>query len=350
MAAPRISGIDLEHVLDATRPLWDEMRGERLFLTGGTGFFGCWLMETFVHANRSLNLKAEAVVLTRHSEAFRAKMPHVVEDSSVTLLHGDVRDFAYPEGTFRFVIHAATEASAKQAAEEPLEMLSTILTGTERTLEFAAAHGTRKFLLTSSGAVYGRQPDEMAHVPETYVGAPDPLHAGSVYGEGKRAGELMCALHAKASGMECKVARCWAFSGPHLPLNAHFAIGNFVGDVLAGRPIQIAGDGTARRSYLYAADLAIWLWTILFRAPALVPFHVGSARDLSILELAQTVSASLGAQAEIHVAKEAIAGAQIARYVPSVSRAAEMLGLRETVTLEDGIRRMAAWHRAAGLQ
>ncbi len=334
-------------MLEATRELWEEMRGERLFLTGGTGFFGCWLMETFVHANRSLNLQAHATVLTRHPEAFRTKMPHVTEDASVTLHEGDVRDFAYPQGTFRFVIHAANEASAKQAAELPLEMLSTILAGTERALKFAAAHGTRKFLLTSSGAVYGRQPDEMTHVPETYHCAPDPLNAGSVYGEGKRASELMCALHAKTSGMECRIARCWAFSGPHLPLNAHFAIGNFVADVLAGRPIQIVGDGTARRSYLYAADLAIWLWTILFRAPALVPFHVGSAHDLSILELARTVASSLGSAAEIHVAKEAIAGAPVSRYVPSVDRAAEMLGLRETVPLEEGIRRMAAWHRAA---
>ncbi len=349
MAAPPVSGVDLEHVLDATRSLWDEMRGERLFLTGGTGFFGCWLMETFVHANRSLKLNAEAVVLTRHPEAFRAKMPHVVDDASVTLHQGDVRDFVYPEGTFRFAIHAATEASAKQAVEAPLEMLSTILAGTQRTLEFAATHGTRKFLMTSSGAVYGRQPDDMTHVPETYAGAPDPLQVGSVYSEGKRASELMCALHAKASGMECKIARCWAFSGAHLPLNAHFAVGNFVADVFAGRPIRIAGDGTPRRSYLYAADLAIWLWTMLFRAPALVPFHVGSAHDVSILELAQTVAASLGAASEIHVAQEAIAGAPVARYVPSVNRAAEILGLHETVTLEEGIRRMAAWHRAAKL-
>ncbi len=346
MAARPVSAEDLNLILDSTRPLWEEMRGERLFLTGGTGFFGCWLTESFCHANRILGLRAEAVVLTRNPLAFAAKMPHIAQDGAVKLHAGDVRDFAHPAGGFRFVIHAATEASAKQAAEAPLEMLTTMLVGTQRTLEFAGSHGTRKLLLTSSGAVYGKQPSAMTHVPETYMGAPDPLDAASVYSEGKRATELMCAVYGKTFGLECKIARCWAFSGPHLPLDAHFAIGNFVADAMAGRPIQIAGDGSPRRSYLYAADLAIWLWTMLFRAPAVVPINVGSARDVSILELARAVSESLGKKESIQVAKEAVAGTDVARYVPSVNRAEQLLGLRETVNLEEGIRRMAAWHGA----
>jgi dTDP-glucose 4,6-dehydratase len=340
---------DLELIRSATPELWEELRGERLFLTGGTGFFGCWLVESFCHVNRELGLGAQATVLTRAPEKFAAKCPHLAADPAITLLRGDVRDFDFPAGEFRYVIHAATEASLKQSTEQPLEMLSTILTGTERALEFAAQCGAQKFLLTSSGAVYGKQPPEMTHVPESYAGAPDPLDAASVYAEGKRASELMCALHqktvaARGVAFEAKIARCWAFCGPHLPLDAHFAIGNFVGDVLAGRPISIGGDGTPRRSYLYAADLAIWLWTILFRGPALVPINVGSAHDVSIRELAEVVAETLAPATEIRVAKQAVTGAAPARYVPSVVRAEEMLELRETVGLEEQIRRTAAWH------
>lgn len=339
---------DLEHIQVNTAGLWEEMRGQSLFITGGTGFFGCWLMESFCHVNRELGLGARATVLTRRPEEFGRKCPHLASDPAVSLLQGDVRDFRFPAGEFRFLIHAATEASAKQASEQPLEMLTTILAGTERALQFAAQCGARKFLLTSSGAVYGRQPESLTHTPEVYLGGPDPLDPASVYAEGKRASELMCALYGKTAGLECKIARCWAFCGPHLPLDAHFAIGNFIGDILAGRPVAIGGDGTPRRSYLYAADLMIWLWTVLFRAPALLPINVGSSHDVSILELAEAVARSLAVAPDIRLARRASATGEISRYVPSVDRAAALLGLRELVGLEEGIRRTAAWYRESG--
>jgi nucleoside-diphosphate-sugar epimerase len=336
---------DLSLILEHTRELWPEMRGERIFITGGTGFFGCWLVESFCHANRELNLGAQATILTRNPAGFLAKCPHLEAERALTLHTGDVRDFEFPSGRFSHVIHAATETTG---ADDPRHLLSTIVDGTERAIQFALQAGAEKFLLTSSGAVYGRQPDELTHVPETYLGAPNPLNSASTYGEGKRAAELMCALYqnaatAKGQSFDAKIARCWAFCGPHLPLDAHFAIGNFIGDVIAGRPISIAGDGTPRRSYLYAADLAIWLWTILFRGPSLVPINVGSAHDVSIRELAEIVVATLAPHLPIHAAKQPIPGTVPARYVPSVDRAETLLGLRPLVNLEDSIQNMFAW-------
>jgi nucleoside-diphosphate-sugar epimerase len=350
MAAPRLFSTDLDLILRETQALWEPMRGQRIFITGGTGFFGCWLVESFCHINRELGLDASATVLTRSPAKFNAKAPHLAGDPHVRLLAGDVRDFEFPDGRFSFVIHAATEASARQASEAPMEMLSTILAGTERTLEFAATHGTTRFLLTSSGAVYGRQPSAITHLPESYAGAPDPLDPGSVYAEGKRTAELMCSLCQEAKGMECAIARCWAFCGPHLPLDAHFAIGNFIGDVLRGKSISIQGDGAPRRSYLYGADLAIWLWTMLFRAPSLTPINVGSDEDVTILELAQKVAEVLNPDTAIHVAGVPAPGSAPSLYVPSINRAKELLGLKQTVSLEESIRRTAAWYGAAAVK
>jgi len=336
---------DLDFILERTRDLWQEMRGQSIFMTGGTGFFGTWMAESFVHANRVEKLSAHLTILTRNPQAFSHKCPHLASDPAIELLSGDVQNFVFPEADFPCVIHLATETSGTLSSENPAGMLATILGGTERTLQFAATHGTRKFLLASSGAVYGSQPPDLSHIPEEYIGAPNSLNPQSVYGEGKRVAELLCSLYAAKYGMECKIARCFAFVGPHLPLNAHFAIGNFLRDAMRGDSIQIGGDGTPMRSYMYAADLAIWLWTILFRAPSMEAFNVGSDQTLSILELAHSVADALGSSTQIHVARQSLPGAPRAQYVPNVRKAELLLGLRCEVSLPEAVRRTAAWHQ-----
>ena len=202
--------------------------------------------------------------------------------------------------------------------------------------------GARKLLLTSSGAVYGTQ--TMPLMPEDYPGAPDPLLPGSVYGEGKRASELMCSLAAGPS-FEIKVARCYAFLGPHLPLDAHFAAGNFLRDALAGNPIHIASDGSSVRSYLYASDLTIALWTMLFRAPSMRAYNIGSEHAVSIRELAETAAATVHPQTDVTVAGTPDPARTPHRYIPSTERARRELNLHQTVSLEEAFKRTAAWHR-----
>lgn len=332
---------DLDYILERTPDLWEEMRGQRLFLTGGTGFFGAWLLESLLAANRASSLDVKVTVLTRNPEAFCRARPHVAADPALTLLAGDVREFAFPAGEFHYVIHAATETWARPESGGPVDLLGVILGGTERVLRFAATHGTQKFLFTSSGAVYGPQPAGISHLREDYPGAPDPLAPNSAYGEGKRAAEALCAAYAQQWGLTCKIARCFAFVGPLLPLDQHFAIGNFIRDALGGGPIRVQGDGTARRSYMYASDLARWLWTILLSAPSGQAFNVGSAQSVSIEELANKVRSALGVTTDVRIARQALAGSPVHQYVPCVQKAEQQLGLRCEVSLDEAIRKTA---------
>jgi dTDP-glucose 4,6-dehydratase len=337
---------DLDHVLEHTAVAWEEMRGQRVFITGGTGFVGCWLLESFLWANDRLGLGASAVVLTRDPAAFARKAPHLAEHDAVRLLAGDVRSFAYPHGSFRYLVHAATESSTTLNADDPLAMLDTVVRGTERALEFARLCGVEKFLLTSSGAVYGRQPPELSHVSEEYQGAPDTTDPRSAYGEGKRVAEHLCTLYHRRHAIQTKIARCFAFAGPYLPLGVHFAFGNFLRDGLNGGPVRVQGDGSPYRTYLYAADLAVWLWTVLFRGTPGRAYNVGDDRPVSIAELARLVAVHFGTSAR--VAREATPGKPAERYVPDVRRAREELGLRSWISLEEAVARTARWHQRAG--
>lgn len=333
---------DLDHVLAHTAGLWEELRGRRIFITGGTGFFGCWLLESFAWANDKLGLNASALVLTRNLKSFATKMPHLAGRSDLIFLEGDVRDFSFPGGKFDFIIHAGATSSA---SVEPLEMFDTIVRGTRRMLEFAATHQTRKLLFTSSGAIYGRQPPELAHISENFSGAPDPLDPASAYAEGKRAAELLCAIMGRKHGFEITIARCFAFVGPHLPLDAHFAIGNFIRDGLKGGSIQVNGDGTPFRSYLYAADLAVWLWTILFRGKSCQPYNVGSEESLTISQVADAVAAAFMPARKVVIEKRPAPGVAAQRYVPCTKLARTELGLQTRISLSAAIQRTISWHQ-----
>jgi dTDP-glucose 4,6-dehydratase len=338
---------DLDHILNHTRELWDELRGGRIFITGGTGFLGCWLLESLLWVNDRLGLDCRVEVLTRSPAAFQAKAPHIAEHAAVSIIHGDVCNFIFPSGTFTHVIHAASESSLNLADSQLAKMLDIIVEGTRHTLEFAAHAGARKFLFTSSGAVYGKQPPEVEFLLEEHIPAwqlPGPVTFESVYREGKRLGELECAIFSQTTALETKIARCFAFVGPYFPLEVQFAIGNFIRDGLAGAPIQVKGDGIPYRSYLYAADLAIWLWTILLRGQNGRPYNTGSDQPISIADLARTVAKSFNPAPIVEILRTPAAGQKAERYIPSTQRAQRELGLQTWIGLEEAIKRTIRWY------
>jgi len=341
----RLPEQDLDHVLEHTEGLWEQLRREPVFMTGGTGFVGRWLLESLLWISDRLGLDVRVTALTRDPERFTKSAPHLASHAGLRLLRGNVVDFDFPDHTYPFVIHAATERITAPTLEQPLGSFAADERGTRRVLEFACSHRTRRLLFTSSGAVYGRQPSQVLNVPEEYTGAPATVDIGATYAHAKRISEFMCASYGSAHQFDVVIARLFAFVGPLLPLDTNYAVGNFIRDVIGGGPIRIAGDGTPYRSYLYSADLAIWLWTMLFRGKAAFPYNVGASTALSIAQLARTVAEATGAEVRIEIAHRPEPGQAPERYVPDTTRARE-LGLRPLISVDEGIRRTVSWHRA----
>ena len=298
----------------------------RVFVTGGTGFFGKSILD-YLKRHPDFRAGDEWTILSRDPERFKARNSALLDHGrKIGFVAGDVRDFR-TEGAYDEIIHAATAAVTTLADEE---MTSTIVDGTRHVLEFAKTCGAKKILLTSSGAVYG---------PRTAaVGEAETCRPVTAYGKGKLEAERMCA----ASGLDAKIARCFAFVGPHLNRDIHYAVGNFIRDSLADAPIVIRGDGTPRRSYLYADDLVEWLFAILDRGVSGRPYNVGSPEGMSIRRVAERVRTALERGNAIRVLGVPTPGVAPSVYVPEVARAADELGLRVTVGFEDAVRRSAS--------
>jgi dTDP-glucose 4,6-dehydratase len=328
---------DLEHILVHTSDLWSNLKDSTIFVTGGTGFFGKWFLETFAYANQEKAANLRVIILSRDPDKFLKQYPHFGNNASFKFIKGDVRDFPYPDEPIHYVIHAATESSGKLNIEDPLLMFDTIVNGTLNVLNLAKQKNPKAFLFTSSGAVYGKQPPDITHVTEDYKGGPDTTNFRSAYSEGKRAAELLCSVFHERWHVGIKIARCFAFVGPYLPLGGHFAIGNFIGNALRDENITILGDGTQHRSYLYAADLVIWLYTILLKGVSNRPYNVGSDKDVSIHELAQHVN-KVNSKVVVKVLGKSTTGALAERYVPSIDRARDELYLDCFVSLDNAIR------------
>ena len=339
MASPvrPLASSDIQEVVSDVGDLWEGLREAKLLLTGCTGFFGPWLLESLLEANRVHGLRLEAWVLTRDASAFQGRCPHLASHPALHLLEGDVRTFRYPDVPMTHVVHGAASANSARDPQGPQEVRETILKGTERVLALARRDGVRRLLFISSGAVYGTQPPDVEALEESSPGIPPFIP----YGQAKLDAEGLCWRHLAEHGLPLTIARCFAFLAPHLPLDAHFAAGNFLGDALQGRSIQVRGDGRAYRSYLYGTDLAWWLWTLLLRGELGHACNVGSGQAVTLGALARAIASPKGLPVTI---AQPPGHGPAPRYVPSVRRARETLGLVQKVDLGEAIRRTLAWH------
>jgi dTDP-glucose 4,6-dehydratase len=345
---------DLEHVTRLTAPCMNMWKGARILVTGATGFFGSWLVETFHHANKTLALGAELVGVGSPTDDFSLRCPHLLGLDSVKLIKADIRHLGtsirtqLPDWGDRIdaIIHAAIHVDNLTYDSQPLSTLETGVLGVWEALELGRTTRVRRLLFVSSGAVYGSQPPTTEFLDEDHGSQLDSASHQSAYAEAKRIGETLCAGYLRQYDLPVTIARPFAFVGPHLPLDRQFAIGNFLGDALAGGPVVVQSDGTPVRSYLYAADLVIWLWTILSRGDLGRPYNVGAEQAISLRNVADLVNSIAALKKPVEI-RGAPGTGPPSRYVPSTRRAQLELGLRETVPLGVAIRRTLDWYQRA---
>jgi UDP-glucuronate decarboxylase len=315
----------------------------RIFITGGTGFLGRALLRYWTEGDNQ-NYPEFACILTRNPQKFLVKYP---EFNNISWLSFHAGDIFYPQTfpdnkRFTHILHAATETTIGPQLS-PLEWYCQIAEGTKNLLEYAVMNKIQRFLLTSSGGVYGPQPKFLEKIPETYCGELDTMNVHNAYSIGKRSAEHLCALYRDRYRIDFVIARCFAHVGRDLPTDTHFAIGNFIRDALCKENIMVKGDGSPIRTYMDQLDLAIWLNKLLEYGEPGEVYNVGSDIPISILDLAHLVRDVLAPSRKIVVENYTKLPDLRNRYVPSIEKAKNKLGLFTTVSLEESIESTAKW-------
>lgn len=306
----------------------------KTLIIGGTGFVGKSILESW---NKSARVRDELGEITVASRSSPSNQSHF--DSCASVVWDVLNDQNAPlDPNFDIIIHAASSTTRKNV--DPEDDFWDTISMTKTVIDFSQAHRfPPRLLYLSSGAAYGFIARDSGPVNENSQISCDTLAAGESYGHAKRFSEYLIALGNQQQKCRGIVARLFAFSGKFLPLDEHYAIGNFVRDAQTGNRIRVTGDGKVIRSYLDSSDMAIWISRIASNGRTNHMYHVGSEVEISIAELAEKVSQRaevlLGKNVEIHI--ETSQQSPRPFYVPDTRRTRREMDLDETVSITESI-------------
>lgn len=307
---------------------------KKIFITGGTGFFGRAFLRYFDSQN--LAKKFEITLLTRNKSRFISSCPRTISLKNVEIIEGDVLNYqSLPQNNFEYIIHAATD-STNGLKIQPLERSNQITEGTKNILEWSKSQEIKNLLYVSSGGVYGtiHQP-----VKENCTSLSENSNIDNTYSVSKYFSEHLCFLYASAYNIPFSIIRCFSFVGEDLPRNVHFAIGNFLENALNNVDILINGDGSPIRSYMDQRDLAHWMFSILINGKNKEIYNVGSDEEVSIRKLADLIKNLSNSKNKVLIKGVTAIGQSKNRnyYVPDITKAKEDLGLTLRYNLKESI-------------
>ena len=344
-AAERLTEADAQAVLQTSFARLEALRGQHLFLSGGTGILGSWILELVKVLNERHQFDLRVTVLSRHAQSFVERHPRLANQNGVHCVEGDVRYFSEIPPDTTHVIHAAALTDRRLIASQPTAVAEVNGIGTLRILRAAGLlENLHKFVLLSSGLIYGAQPWEMPAIDEGFSGVLSCSGVNSIYAESKRFAEGLA--HGAVSELKLPIVtlRPFAFIGPYQSIELPWAVTDFIRDSFNGGPIRMMGDGTTVRSIMYASDYAFWVLAALANAKPRSVYNVGSPQPMDLATLARMITHCFTPTPEIRV-RLGQKGHERTRLVPCVDRAIRDLGVGVTVSLEQSIQRTIAWHR-----
>jgi nucleoside-diphosphate-sugar epimerase len=315
---------------------------EKALVTGGTGFVGSFLVRRLLRDGYSIR------VLDNNFRGATSKIADVL--TQVELVTGDICDPAVVDSATKgvdYVFHLAYINGTKYFYEIPDKILNVAVRGSLNTLDAAARHRVKRYIVASSAEVY----QEPTHVPTTEkerLIIPDVKNPRSSYGGGKIVCELLTNYLAPASGLEAVIFRPHNVYGPDMGFE--HVIPELITKIrrlskemtLTKIRLPIQGSGEETRAFCYVEDIVDGVVRCAEKGKPGETYHLGTQDEITIAQLVTKLGQTMGVTIEIEPTAR-LAGST-PRRCPSVQKAGDHLGYRPQVGLDEGLRRTCEWY------
>jgi nucleoside-diphosphate-sugar epimerase len=321
----------------------DELKNQKIYIAGGTGFIGSWIAEFITFLNDNYNFNASLVILSRNTESFREEKNHLSNRKDILYISGDIRNINELPNDISFIIHAAASPDNRNHVSNPIDTISTITKGTDNLIDsaFKLPH-LKKFLYLSSGQVYGRSFTNKEFISENDFGRLDCNKITEIYSESKRLAEATCCAYSSQYKLPIVIARPFSFIGPYQSLSKPWAVNNFINDALNNKTIRIIGNGEPIRSFMYPADLVVWILKILISGKTNTSYNVGSPLGISLKNVANKIVKIAQTNVNIDIKYNNIDSYS---FVPDITLCENELGLKINYNIEETIQRSISWFK-----
>lgn len=315
----------------------DQLKNAHIMVTGGTGFFGKWLLDSVVFLNDNFNFNIKLYLLARNHNTF---IDNIMKDrSDIVFIRNDIRSIKELPKEIEYIIHAAATPDNKEHMSNPIETMDIISQGTKQLLDAALSlNNLKKILNISSGQIYGTL--NSPKVTEENTGVVDTNSIKSIYPEAKRYSETLSIAYKSLYKLPIVQIRPFSFIGPYMEFNKPWAINNFVKDAIKFKKIKILGNGKPMRSYMYPTDMVWWLLNILLHQKNGVAYNLGSEEGISLEELAVKIKAKVGGDIKIDIQNM---NNENSIFIPDTNFVKNELDLHIKINIDDALDKTIEW-------
>ena len=334
---PLLDKIVSKSVLKLRKDVKDKVDGQRVLITGGAGFLGSWLCDSFVDSCKVVCYDNLATGRLENIEHLKGNKNFEYRRVDVSTKNWNVK------GKFDLILHLASRPSPDDYQKHPVETLAVSTNGVAGALELARRNDAR-LLFASTSEVYGDA--QVVPTPETYWGNVNPLGLRSCYDEGKRVSEAMCMAYKRQYNTDIRIVRIFNTYGPRIRAAGAYgrALPRFIVQALENKPLTVYGDGKQTRSFCYVSDtISGMIKALLHKRAAGEVFNIGNPREITITDLAKTIIGLTRSKSKI-VFRPPLPD-DPKRRCPDIGKAEEVLGWSPSVDLEEGVRETIIWFK-----